>query len=206
MFITLDGGDGCGKSTQMNALERRFRGIGRETVTCYDPGSTALGERLRDILLHGHELEIAARSEMFLFMAARAQLVDEVIRPALETGKVVLCDRFLLSTIVYQGYAGGVPLSSILDVGRIAVDGVMPDIGFVLDLPYEIGLARMRATRGTADRMEAKGEVYHRRVRDGFLAQAALEPERYHVVDASRSIEEVEQALWQHCELRSRHD
>ncbi|HBT76869.1 MAG TPA: dTMP kinase [Planctomycetaceae bacterium] len=190
MFISIDGGDGCGKSTQMELLHRWLRDRGCDVVLCRDPGSTPLAEHIRDILLHGTTLEIVPTAEMLLFMAARAQMVAEVVRPALDAGNVVLCDRFLLATIVYQGYAGGVPLDAILDVGKIATQGVLPDVGIVLDIPREIAVRRMEH-RGVPDRMEGKGEAYHERVRNGFLVHAAAEPQRYVVVDATGSIEEV---------------
>ncbi|MDR3109147.1 MAG: dTMP kinase [Planctomycetaceae bacterium] len=196
MFITIDGGDGCGKSTQLKLLEKRLSDCGHNVVTCYDPGCTPLGERVREILLHGHELEIATRTEMFLFMAARSQLVEEIIRPALATGKTVLCDRFLLSTIVYQGIAGGVSVDEITEAGRIAVYGVMPDIGFVLDVPYEVSQQRLKISRDKADRMESKGETYHRKVREGFVSYATIEPNRYVIVDASQPVDVVATAIW----------
>ena len=193
MFITFEGGDGCGKSTQQKRLGDWFRSQGREVVLCRDPGSTPLGDAVRDILLHGKELHIVDRTEMFLFMAARCQMVEELIRPALESGKVVLSDRFLLSSFVYQGYAGGVSMDELTVTGRIATAGVMPDLSIVLDLPYEIGLERM-GRRAAPDRMEEKGEIYHRRVRDGFL-KLAENDSRCVVVDADASIDEVEEEI-----------
>ena len=179
MFITFEGGDGCGKSTQQKILGDWFQAQGREVVLCRDPGSTPLGDAVRQILLHGKnaqsELHITDRTEMFLFMAARCQMVEERIRPALDAGKVVLSDRFLLSSFVYQGIAGGVPLTELETVGKMATGGVRPDLTVILDIPYEIGLERIgkRAKLDRVeDRMEAKGEAYHRRVRDGFLRLA----------------------------------
>jgi dTMP kinase len=196
MFITIDGGDGCGKSTQLKLLAKRLSDYGCYVVTCYDPGCTPLGERLRGILLHGHELEIASRTETFLFMAARSQLVEEVIRPALANGKTVLCDRFLLSTIVYQGIAGGMSVDEIIEIGRIAVHGVMPDIGFVLDVPYEVSQQRLQTSRDKADRMESKGEAYHRKVRMGFVSYAMTEQNRYVIVDATQPVDVIATTIW----------
>lgn len=195
MFISIDGGDGCGKSVQLERLRERFAGLGRDVVVCRDPGGTPLAERVRALLLHGKELDIAPVSEMLLFMAARSQLVVEVIRPALAARKIVLCDRFLLATIVYQGYAGGVPLDAILDVGRVATGGLLPGIGIVLDVPRAVAVERMRG-RGAVDRMEEKGDAYHEKVRNGFLAHAATDPERYHVIDATQTIEAVAEEIW----------
>ncbi len=194
MFISFEGGDGCGKSTQQRRLAAWLESRGREVVLCRDPGSTSLGDAVRNILLHGTELKIADRTEMFLFMAARCQMVEELIRPALVAGKVVLSDRFLMSSFVYQGFAGGVPLESLESTGRIAVDGIMPDLSVVLDLPYEVAVRRIGG-RAEPDRMERKGEEYHRRVRDGFLHFARIDPRRCEVVDATKTPGEVEQAI-----------
>ncbi|MDR2440064.1 MAG: dTMP kinase [Planctomycetaceae bacterium] len=194
MFITLDGGDGCGKSTQQKRLGHRFQSQGYEVVLCHDPGSTALGNEIRHILLHGHELRIDNKTEMFLFMAARAQMVEEVIRPALNEKKIVISDRFLLSNFVYQGYAGGIPLDTLETVGQIAVEDIMPDLAVILDIPYEIAAQRI-GNRNASDRMEQKGEKYHRQVRNGFLQYAAIHPNRYVVIDAVPPPNNVEMAI-----------
>ena len=194
MFITFDGGDGCGKSTQIKLLTSWLEGRGVEAVLCRDPGSTPLGDVVREILLRRKDLAISTAAEMLLFMTARAQLVEEVIRPALEGGKTVLSDRYLLSNFAYQSFGGGVPLDAMQSVGLVATGGLLPDLGFVLDLPYEIALERIGA-RGTPDRMEGKGAQYHQRVRQGFLDLATLDPERYILLDASESIEAVHQQI-----------
>jgi len=196
MFITLDGGDGCGKSTQIQLLAEKLRTQGHEVVCCRDPGSTPLGDAVRALLLNRQELHIADVTEVFLFMAARSQLVREIIRPALETGKIVLSDRFLISTFVYQCYAGGVPANVLESIGTAAVGDTLPDLGIVLDLPYEMAVRRM-GQRSAPDRMEQKGEEYHRRVREGFLKYAAAESNRYAVVDATPSPDEVADAVFQ---------
>ena len=195
MFITLDGGDGCGKSTQIQRLAEKLQSQGYEVVCCRDPGSTPLGDALRDILLNRHELHIADITEVFLFTAARAQLVREVIRPALESRKIVLSDRFLISTFVYQCHAGGVPKEVLESISAAAVGETLPDVGIVLDIPCEVAAGRM-GHRAAPDRMERKGEEYHRLVREGFLKYAAAEPERYVVVDATPSPNEVAAAVW----------
>jgi len=194
VFITFDGGDGSGKSTQIKRLAAWFEGRGVEIVLCRDPGSTPLGDVVREILLRRKDLAISTAAEMLLFMTARAQLVEEVIRPALEGGKTVLSDRYLLSNFAYQSFGGGVPLDAMQSVGLVATGGLLPDLGFVLDLPYEIALERIGA-RGTPDRMEGKGAQYHQRVRQGFLDLATLDPERYILLDASESIEAVHQQI-----------
>lgn len=196
MFITLDGGDGCGKSTQIRLLAEKLQSQGHQVVCCRDPGSTPLGDVIRNTLLNRQELHIASMTEVFLFMAARSQLVREVIRPALKGGKIVLSDRFLISTFVYQCYAGGVPAEVLEPISVAAVDETLPDLGVVLDIPYEIAVQRV-GQRAAPDRMECKGEAYHRRVREGFLKYAATEPNRYVVIDASPSPEAVAESIWQ---------
>ncbi|MDR0337221.1 MAG: dTMP kinase [Planctomycetaceae bacterium] len=194
MFITFDGSDGCGKSTQQKRLGHCFQAQGYEVVLCHDPGSTALGNEIRHILLHGHELRIDNKTEMFLFMAARTQMVEEIIRPALQAKKIVISDRFLLSNFVYQGYAGGIPLKTLETVGQIAVEEMTPDLAIILDIPYEIAIQRI-GNRNASDRMEQKGENYHRQVRNGFLKYATIYPDRYVVIDAVPPPNEVETAI-----------
>jgi dTMP kinase len=196
MIITFEGGDGCGKSSQLKLLEKRLSDNGYIGLSCYEPGFTPLGERVRDILLGEHGFNISSRTEMLLFMAARSQLVEDVIRPAEADGKIILCDRFSLSTIVYQGVAGGLPVEEIQQVNHIATNGLIPDIAFVLDVPYEVAQQRLQSSRAKLDRMESKGEEFHRKVREGFLSFARLYPKQYTLIDASGSIEEVESAIW----------
>jgi dTMP kinase len=188
MFLSIDGGDGTGKSTQVERLCDWLRGQGREVVTCRDPGSTPLGEAVRGLLLDRHDLHIDRHAEMFLYMAARSQMVEEVIRPALDAGKTVVSDRYLLANVVYQGHAGGLDVARIWEVGRVATGGLMPDLTIVLDVSAEVAAARMRRP---LDRMEQQGAAFHDRVRRGFLAEAARRPAKVAVVDATGSIEEV---------------
>ena len=195
MFITLDGGDGCGKSTQIRCLAEKLQSQGYEVVCCRDPGSTPLGDAVRGILLNRQELHIADITEVLLFTAARSQLVREVIRPALETGKIILSDRFLISTFVYQCYAGGVSTNILESISAEAVGKTLPDLGIVLDIPYEIAVQRV-GHRAVPDRMECKGEEYHRRVREGFLKYAAAEPDRYVIIDAIPPPDEVADVIW----------
>jgi dTMP kinase len=189
MFISIDGGDGTGKSTQVELLCRWLGQRGHEVVACRDPGSTALGEAVRGILLDRHDLAIDRRSEMLLYMAARAQMVEEVIRPALERGKTVLSDRFLLANVVYQGYGGGLDVDVLWEVGRIATGGLIPELTVVLDVPPEVAGRRMARP---LDRMEQQGAAFHVRVREGFLTEAARAPEKIVVVDASGAVDEVQ--------------
>jgi dTMP kinase len=192
MFLSIDGGDGTGKSTQAELLCGWLNGQGCQVVACRDPGSTPLGEAVRNVLLDRHDLHIDRRSEMLLYMAARAQLVEEVIRPALAQGKAVLSDRYLLANVVYQGHAGGLDVATLWEVGRIATGGLMPDLTIVLDVPAEVAAARMDRP---LDRMEKQGTAFHARVREGFLAEAGRSQENIVVVDATGSIDDVQGRL-----------
>ncbi len=193
MFFSFDGIDGVGKTTQMTLFNEWLAAAGHEVVTCRDPGSTPLGERLREIVLHSDETTlISPRSEMLLYMAARAQLVQEVIRPATDAGKIVISDRFLLANIVYQGYAGGVDIAEIRAVGRVATGGLMPDCVFLLDMPP----AKARERMGdNLDRIEQRGDDYRMRLRQGFLAEAAVMGSSVHIINAERPVDEIQSEL-----------
>jgi dTMP kinase len=169
LFLTLDGPDGGGKTTQVARLGGWLRARGLDVVTCRDPGGTAVGERLRAILLDRATVHLATRAEMLLYMAIRAQLVEEVIRPALAAGKLVISDRFLLANIVYQGDAGGLPVTEVGQVGIMATGGLLPDLTVVLDIDPLTARTRVGTAR---DRIEDRPDDYHRRVRDGFLRAA----------------------------------
>jgi dTMP kinase len=172
LFLTLDGPDGGGKTTQVARLADWLRARGRAVVTCREPGGTALGEGLRRILFDRATVHLTIRAEMFLFMASRAQLVEEVIRPALTAGKVVISDRFLLASMVYQGYAGGLPVADVAQVGRVAAGGLFPDLTLVLDIAPEAARARVGGAR---DRIEDRPDEYQRRVREGFRRAAGAD-------------------------------
>lgn len=192
LFLSLDGIDGGGKSTQLVQLAQWLRESGCDVVTCRDPGSTQLGDALREILLQRTEIALAPASEMLLYMAARAQLVAEVIHPALAAGQVVLSDRFLLANVVYQGHAGGLDPQTIWQVGRIATGGLSPDLTLVLDLPEETALARLRRP---LDRLEQRGLDYLRKLRRGYQQEAAADPQRVQLVNADRGIDEIQAEL-----------
>jgi len=191
LFLSLDGPDGAGKSTQLRLLADWLRGHGRAVTECTDPGGTDLGQDLRRLLL-GYHGQMALRCEALLFMASRAQLVEEIIRPALAMGRTVLCDRFLLANVVYQGHAGGLDPHELWQVGRFSTGALEPALTLVLDLPLELSLARRKAQ---ADRMESRGAAFHEQVRAGFLAEARKRPERIRVVDAAQPVEQVQEAL-----------
>jgi dTMP kinase len=190
-FLVLDGPDGGGKTTQVADLAAWLRAQGVDVVTCRDPGSTPLGERLRSLLVDRGTVHPVLRAEMLMYMAGRAQLVEEVVRPALLAGKVVLSDRFLLANVVYQGYAGGLGVEEVGRIGLVATGGLLPDLTLLLDVPTELARARVGKAR---DRIEDRPEDYHARVRDGYLraADAAKEtgvcpyyPAPIKVIDAS---------------------
>ncbi len=194
-FIVLDGLDGSGKSTQLDMLEQSIGKAGGRAVRVREPGGTTIGEHIREVLLSSKGEGMDIRAEMLLYMASRAQLVQERIKPALAAGQTVLSDRFLSSTLAYQGSAGGLPLEAILDVGKVALDGVWPDLTIILDLPVEEAMARLQSpskgkkTGGLQaglfqDRIERRVVDYHRRVREGFVAQAASFPDCYRVISA----------------------
>ena len=188
MFLSLDGIDGTGKSTQVRLLAAHLRALGHTVTTCVDPGGTELGAKLREILLHGRQNSMGLRTEALLFMASRAELADLVIAPALARGEVVISDRYLLANVVYQGHAGGLPPEELRTLGGFATAGALPDLTLILDLPVEAARARRL---GKADRMESRDDDYFGRVRAGFLLEAARDPDRYRVVDASPSAEDV---------------
>lgn len=192
MFFSFDGLDGTGKTTQSELFRRWLREEGHDVLTCRDPGSTALGESIREILLSGRIAPIARRSEMLLYMAARAQLVEEVIRPALAAGKTVVSDRFLLANVVYQGHAGGLDVDEIRRIGRVVTAGIEPELTFVLDL--DPGQAAGRIV-GEPDRMESQGDDFRARLRAGFLHEAARAPRRIIVFDASQPIDTVQRQI-----------
>lgn len=188
VFITFEGGEGCGKSTQLQHLVARLEAEGHVVRVLREPGGTATGEAVRELLLDPESL-VSPVCELLLYEAARAQLVDTVIRPALERGEVVVCDRFFDSTTAYQGHGRGLPLDTIEMLNAIATSGLRPHRTIVLDLSVAEGLCR--ATRQGADRLESAGDDFHERVREGFLAVAAAEPERVRVVDAVGTQEQV---------------
>jgi len=189
MFVSIDGGDGTGKSTQVELLGQWFRQRGQQVVTCRDPGSSRLGEAVRELLLDRSDLAIGRRSEMLLYMAARAQLVEEVIRPALQLGKTVISDRYLLANVVYQGHAGGLDVQTLWEIGRVATGGLLPELTFVLDMPAAAAAARLDRD---LDRMEQQGDAFHARVRQGFLDEANRSSQRIVVVDAARPPDQVQ--------------
>ena len=183
-FITFEGGEGSGKSTQIARLAETLRGAGAEVVVTREPGGTAIGDRVRALVLDVAHTGMAPRTELLLYEASRAQLVAEVVTPALERGAIVVCDRFADSSTAYQAFGRGLPLAEVLALNTLATGGLLPDLTLLLDLDPAEGLARATGAAG-ADRLESEELAFHERVRAGFLALAGAEPARVHVVDAA---------------------
>ena len=194
LFITFEGGEGSGKSTQAMILFERLKAARKESILTHEPGGTGLGEKITHLLKWGDDEHICPLAEVMLFNASRAELVTRILKPALSEGKIVVCDRFTDSTLVYQGYGRGLNPGTVKAVSSIATQGLMPGITFLLDLPVEDGLLRKQGTK--ADRFEKESIDFHRRVRDGYLALAATEPSRWVVVDASKPKHQIAALIW----------
>lgn len=202
--MTLEGPDGAGKTTQAALLVEHLRGAGHEVVPLREPGGTAIGEQIRALLIDPRHAELAPQTEMLLFAASRAQLVAEVIVPALARGRIVVCERYVDASLAYQGIARGLGADLVRAVNDAATGGLRPDLTLLLDLDPETGLRRARAatlaSRGSegwhgGDRMERESPAFHARVREGFLALARIEPQRIRVVDARRPVEDVQREI-----------
>ena len=194
LFITLEGPEGAGKSTNREYLAERLRAAGIDVVLTREPGGTPLAERIRELLLAPSDEAMCADTELLLVFAARAQHLAEVIRPALARGAVVLCDRFTDATYAYQGGGRGLSPERIAVLEQFVQNGLQPDLTLVFDLPVEVGLARASA-RGRLDRFEQEGRVFFDAVRSTYLKRAAADPVRYRLVDAAQSLEQVQRAL-----------
>jgi dTMP kinase len=190
MFITFEGTEGCGKSTQIDLLAGRLRRKGFDVVKTREPGGTGVGEALRDLILRKgvHVLPVA---ELLVFMAIRAQHVEELILPALSTGKIVLCDRFSDATIAYQGYGRGLDLDTILTLNRLATKGLTPDLTILIDCDVATGLRRRAADSPQLDRFEDERIAFHESIRSGYRALAEAEPARFLIVDGEKGIDEI---------------
>jgi dTMP kinase len=194
LFITFEGSEGCGKSTQAKALWRKLARLGIPVELTHEPGGTALGNQLRRTLKRGHQDKISPLAELFLFAACRIQLVTEVIRPNLQQDKVVICDRFSDSTTAYQGYGRGLDLETIKKINELATQEVKPNLTILLDIPTQKGLGRKPSA--TNDRFEAEDIAFHNKVRDGYLKLAAGEPERWLVIDATLPRARIGKIIW----------
>lgn len=193
LFIAFEGGEGCGKTTQAKLLMANIQQRNISVVLTHEPGGTPLGNKIRRLLKNQRGAPISPQAELFLFAASRVQLVAELIRPALEEGKVVICDRFAYSTAVYQGHARGLDAVGVRMINDMATQNLKPDLNILLDISPEQGLARKRNLR---DRFESEKLSFHRWVREGYVKFAAAEPHRWLVIDASLPKLEVAQIIW----------
>jgi dTMP kinase len=201
-FITFEGGDGTGKTTQLKALESHLTARGKSCIITREPGATSLGHLIRRVLLEVGDQPLAAPTELFLYLADRAQHIQEVIRPAIERGTIVLCDRHTDSTLAYQGYGRGIDLDLLRRLNAMANQGITPDLTLLFDCPVEMGLARTNRRQSESaggetreDRFEREKKEFHERVRAGFLELARAEPKRFSIIDASRPAAEVSQEI-----------
>jgi dTMP kinase len=200
-FITFEGVEGSGKSTQIRLLDELLRSKGRQTVLTREPGGTSIGDRIREILLSPNSSQMHSTTELLLYEAARCQHIHEVIGPALESGKIVLCDRYADATTAYQGAAREIDMTTVETLHRIATDNLIPDLTILLDCPVEVGLKHaVRRNEelnltGNEDRFEREKVEFHERVRQGYLDIAKKEPNRVKVLDATGSIEEVHEEI-----------
>ena len=192
-FIAFDGGEGCGKTTQIGLLRDRLTSIGVRVLAVRDPGTTRIGELIRAILLNPDHNEMGMRCEMLLYMAARAQMMHEVIRPALDSGTTVLTDRFVSSTLSYQLGGDGLTSDEILATAKIALRDRLPDLTIILDMPPDRAIERVMRAK---DRIEQRPLAYHQQVRANFLSQAKSHPDRYRVLSAERAIDVVRDDVW----------
>ena len=190
-FFVFDGVDGAGKTTQIDRFRRWLQSEGHVVTTCRDPGTTLVGQEIRRLLLQSTDVPIGNQAEMLLYMAARAQLVEETIRPALKKGQTVISDRFLLANVVYQGHAGGLDPDEVWQVGRFTTAGLLPTLTILLDLDPTVAQTRREGTRAP-DRLERRGIEYFQQVRRGFLAEAELRPQEIVVIDANNIPDRVE--------------
>jgi len=195
LFITFEGPEGCGKTTQSARLAESLRAAGCAVIATREPGGTHIGDQVREILHTPDNRSMLPASELLLYCASRAQLVGEVIRPQLRRGGIVLSDRYADSSLAYQGYGRGIDLETLRTLLDFATGGLRPDLTFLLDLAVEEGLRRRRGSGGEWNRLDQEAIEFHRRVRDGYLALARAEPERWVMVDAAREVEEVQRVI-----------
>ncbi len=195
LFLVFEGGEGSGKSTQVQRLARYFESKGRQVLVTREPGGTLIGENLRQLVVENRASDLSDRAELLIYEAARAQLVDAVLVPALDAGKVVICDRFMDSSTVYQGICKGLGRSTTQGLNKFATDGLTPDLVLLLDVPESIGMARVRSRKGPMNVWDKLDASFHRKVRNGFLSLARATPRRFAVIDASKSEDEIQLAI-----------
>ena len=191
MFITFEGGEGSGKTTIIESLYQDLLKMGYKVLKTREPGGSRISEAIRKIILNVRNSEMDAWTEALLYAASRRQHLIEVIKPALEAGKVVLCDRYLDSSLAYQGMGRGLGIDEVLKINQYATEGILPDLTFYIDLKPEIGLSRIKRSERIPDRLDLEKEAFHDTVREGYLKLAGLFPERIKVIDGNRSVEEI---------------
>lgn len=187
IFITFEGIDGSGKDTQAKLLAKYFKNKGYSVIRTREPGGTSIGEKIRKILLSPKIGRVDQRAEVLLFAASRAQIVSNIIKPALEKGKIVISNRYVDSSYAYQGIARKMGLDWVIEINKWATQGLLPDITFFLDIPEELGLKRVDKSRNIRDKIEKDGEIFQKKVREGYYKLAKLFPERYRIIDANRN-------------------
>ena len=197
MFITLEGPEGSGKTSQIPALAEFLEEEGYDVLVTREPGGTPVGDQIREVLMNLKNVSIVPRTEILLFLAARAQHVDSIIRPALEAGKIVLCDRFGDSTLAYQGYGHKTDLNTLRSLLNFSTGGLRPDLTLLLDIPVNKGIERKQKNSSEWNRLDAYALAFHERVRQGYLILAKEEPERWAVIDATQDKENVQKAMRQ---------
>ncbi len=201
LFLTFEGGEGSGKTTQIRLLSEALSAQGKQVTTTREPGGTSIGAEIRKILLDGKNQDLSPLAELMLYAADRAQHIDQTVRPALNAGRIVLCDRFADATVAYQGFGRELDLQLISDLNGLATGGLKPDRTYLLDLPIEIGLARAKARlerqKSSEGRFEAEALVFHEKVRQGYLRLAHEEPERFRVIDATLEVEAIHRKILQ---------
>ena len=195
MFITLEGPEGGGKTSQLPELAAYLRAVGYDVIVTREPGGTAVGDQIREILMNLNNISIVPRTEILLFLAARAQHVDEFIRPALEAGKVVLCDRFSDSTLAYQGYGHNTDLNTLQALLDFSTSGLKPDLTLLVDVPVEVGIERKRRNNSEWNRLDDYELAFHQCVREGYFALAEAEPNRWVIIDATQDKKDVQNEL-----------
>jgi len=202
MFITFEGLDFSGKSTQANILVEKLRKNHTSVHFLREPGGTKISERVRSILLDKNNLEMNEAAELLLFSAARAQLVKEVIVPALQRGETVVCDRYYDSTTAYQGYGRGVDIDAVMSINRLATSGRDPDVTFFIDIPVDEIARRKKAAGKSFDRMESSGSAFYERVRNGYREIARAQPHRFLTIDGTQRVDQIEAQIWTHIEKK----
>lgn len=201
-FITFEGIEGCGKSTQVRLLSKALEETGINCIVTREPGGTSIGSKIRDILLNPDHKGMSTEAELLLYAADRAQHVREVIKPSIDNGKVVVCDRFSDATLAYQGFGRGLDMATIRDLNLIASLGIRPDLTLLLDCPVEMGIGRALARNAKNshirdDRFEREALAFHQKVREGYLSIAKSEPDRIKVIDACQDVETMQSEIWE---------